>query len=750
MRILFASFVIIFFCLSANAQYVMPEKGEVFVDTEVPRIDIFISNDYLDLILHPDSLQSFTEYPAKFIFRTSEINDTMDNIGFRLRGNTSRTSAKKSFKVSFNSFEKGRDYKGLEKMNLNGEHNDPSITRSKMCWDLYNQAGVPSSRSNHVQLYINSEYKGLYINVEHVDEEFVEKRMSDGSGNLWKCLWPADLNYKGTNPLLYAEPEPWGRRAYQLQTNEEEWDYSKLAHFIDVLNNFQGEEFKCELERIFDVDNYLRVIVLDILCGNWDGPIVNKNNFYLYHNPCTDQITYIPYDLDNTLGIDWFGVDWQSSDIYDWSQYAGNESRPIYDRILAVDEWRDRYSQYMFEAIQSTFTPQILNQYLDEKLALIESHRVNDVYASYDYGYNYNDFVNSYQVGIGAHASIGLKPYILERYETAAFQMSLNPFPPFISEMDLVWSENEINFLLTPISGTQLSTATFHYSINGGNWQTENCTIVANEISYAFTVPQNGILIYYFEIEDTTGNVASYPRCQDATVKLGYDDVPNIVINEFLASNLNKQTDESGEAEDWIELYNPTNNNYELDGLFLSDDENEPNKWPLPDITMGPESYLMIWADNDEQQGPLHAGFKLKKTGEHIGLYDSKNNNYAPLDQVDYPEQETDVSYARSPNGTGDFAFAEWTTFGYNNDELSSSKELHKNEVILFPNPTSGLLRTQDGENWNLEIYDFSGKIITRNFGNEFEVSSFENGIYFAVLKNSKGDRFIQKLIVQK
>ena len=95
--------------------------------------------------------------------------------------------------MSFNTFYGGRKFHGVEKMNINGEHNDPSIIRSKISFDLFKNAVVPAPRSNHVELYINDEYKGLYINVEHIDEEFVESRFGNKTGNLYKCLYPATL-----------------------------------------------------------------------------------------------------------------------------------------------------------------------------------------------------------------------------------------------------------------------------------------------------------------------------------------------------------------------------------------------------------------------------------------------------------------------------------------------------------------------------------------------------------------------------
>ena len=100
-----------------------------------------------------------------------------------------------------------------------------------------------------------------------------------------------------------------GRRAYELKTNDELDDYTDIAEFIDVLNNTSDADLQCALEEVFNVADFLKVQAHDVVSGNWDGYAGNKSNFYLYHNPQTGLFDYIPYDLDNTWGIDWLNQD---------------------------------------------------------------------------------------------------------------------------------------------------------------------------------------------------------------------------------------------------------------------------------------------------------------------------------------------------------------------------------------------------------------------------------------------------------
>lgn len=745
-------YILFFLCIGSATlfgQYSNPDNGLLYIDNEVPRIDVFMSDDSLDVLL--EDVFSNHEFPATFIFTSSQLVDTIENVGVRLRGNTSRTAGKKSVKISFNTFESGRKFQGVEKLNLNGEHNDPSIVRSKLAWDLCTWNGIPSSRVNHVAFYVNNIYAGLYVNVEHIDEEFVQKRMTDGSGNLFKCLYPADLHYKGSDPDLYKEII-FDRRAYQLKTNTEQDDYSKLAEFIDILNNASDEDFVCELENIFDVDNYLKVIVIDILTSNWDGPIVNKNNFYLYYDPCDERFTYIPYDLDNTFGIDWFGVDWAETDIYNWSDYSG-QYRPIFERILAVDEYRDRYTYYFKSILDNHFNSDFLNAYLDDKRELIQEYRVDDTFAEVDYDWTYQNFLDSYDTGLGDHVTYGMKDYIATRESTSRSQLIENDIVPIIGGVEEVWNELDIELLVEAKDDAEIAEVIIYYKFEDSDWESEVIdTDVNGKWRFEYNAEQVGILRYYVTVSDNGGNIQRFPICDEEEVQMGYLEVPAIVINEFMASNDTAFADEYGEYNDWIEIYNPTNQVIPIYKYFLSDDPEEPNKWRMPNTILSPNKYMIIWADSEPYQGDRHANFKLKKDGEFIGLFDEKENHFAPIDTISYGQQETDLSYARVPNGVGDFEISANVTPGSDNDIATAINETNITGVSVYPNPTNGHLMI-DGDANNitlLHIIDATGKIVLDELAvGSVDLSSVKDGIYF--LRGKNGDKdFVRKIVLLK
>lgn len=143
-----------------------------------------------------------------------------------------------------------------------------------------------------------------------------------------------------------------------------------------------------------------------------------------------------------------------------------------------------------------------------------------------------------------------------------------------------------------------------------------------------------------------------HDRVSQLELMLPSPDPFPVVINELLASNRGINRDEGGEYADWVELYNRGAEPVQLGGYFLSDDPARPDRWEIPDITIAPGEYVLIWCDNDTLQGPLHTGFRLDADGERVGLYEVDGFFYSALDYAWFGPQDTDVSFGRLDDGS--------------------------------------------------------------------------------------------------
>lgn len=222
----------------------------------------------------------------------------------------------------------------------------------------------------------------------------------------------------------------------------------------------------------------------------------------------------------------------------------------------------------------------------------------------------------------------------------------------------------------------------------------------------------------------------------------------SVVINEFMASNQTYVTDENDEYEDWIELYNNSNSAVNLGGWFLTDNPDNLSKWEFPTNTsIAAHGYLIVWADEDSSQGPLHANFKLSASGEVLMLI---NSSGSVLQDITFGQQEADKGYARTPNGTGNFVIKN-PTFKANNDTgISAVGDVQQPDLLaIFPNPVSEdkvVLRSEKPGTQTVAMYDQLGRLcLQTSFFQQttWDLSKFPAGFYF--VKSNTGQQVLVK-----
>lgn len=87
------SLLLLLACQTGFGQ-IQPKYNPLFNDGVVPSIYITMDADSLNALLDPSNWEEDHEYPATFVWSDGSNRDTLKNVGFRLRGNTSRQSAK--------------------------------------------------------------------------------------------------------------------------------------------------------------------------------------------------------------------------------------------------------------------------------------------------------------------------------------------------------------------------------------------------------------------------------------------------------------------------------------------------------------------------------------------------------------------------------------------------------------------------------------------------------------------------------
>lgn len=752
------------------------ESWKLYDDTQVAEVHITVNPAYLQWLYN--NVESDSLFYAKFYFKNKYIEETVDSIGFGIRGNTSRYSQKKSFKISFNDFIPGREFYGVDKLNLNGEHNDPSIVRSKLCWDLFQKMGMKSSRAAHTRVYINGNYYGLYISVEHIDDEFLKKNFADDSGNLWKCLYPADLNYLGSNPNLYKT------HAYDLKTNENEGDYSQLARLINIINNTPDNLFADSLESIIYLDELLKYFSTNILTGSWDDYWSLMNNYYLYYEPSAGVFHFIPYDYDNTFGIDWSGNDWATADPYNFPKVVDGY-RPLAERVMQNDQYRDLYTHFLEFNRENLFLLSLWHDRIDSLRIMITQSALDDTFRTLDWGFSFSDFLSSYSYNnySNQHVKYGLKQYITHRNETLPAQLSYLDAPPIVYKID--WTPkipgpndsilvsasafssvgmNQVSIQYTP-EGSSTENYSMHFS---PVTQTKNVDEADRWIGVIPPLGNGGRGSFRINVNDVSNQSMKYPRTKSIELRVPLQENNDLVINEFLADNVSTNIDPAGEYDDWIELYNQTSNQILLTGRYLTDKPDNLTKWQFEqtNLYLNPGEFLIIWCDEDEDQEGIHTNFKLNTDGEYIALIDT--DGISVIDSISFGLQTADISYGRFPDGSKNWNFMKpspgSSNIITNVDDNFLPKEF---SVSAYPNPFNPSTTIQYQipymDNIRIEIYDLLGrKIWYKNIeeqpAGKYEIiwngkdkggSNVSSGVYFLRLRTGSFNQIYKLMLIK-
>jgi spore coat protein H len=114
---------------------------------------------------------------------------------------------------------------------------------------------------------------------------------------------------------------------------------AELISFIQDLNSKSGEEFKTWIESRMDVNLFLKTYATNVMLGMWDDYWINGNNFYFYMSP-DNQVYFIPYDYDNTLGTSYLINNSGTQNPLTWGPQSG---RPLINKILSILEYQILY-----------------------------------------------------------------------------------------------------------------------------------------------------------------------------------------------------------------------------------------------------------------------------------------------------------------------------------------------------------------------------------------------------------------------
>ena len=684
------------------------------------------------------------------------VNNNLEfsaNAGIKIFGAYSRGWDQKSLSIfARNSYGVGKfDYQffdtliydSFESLVLRNSGNDWMRTnmRDAAITSLMEGSNIDFQSYKTVSSYINNQYWGLYNLREKVSENMLASKHE---------VNPNDIDMLGITTEGLTVIDGDGEEYMQLRQYIEQNDLSNSENYNYVINQI-------------DIDNYMEYHIAQIYMDNRDYP---GNNVKFWKHP-EGKWRWILYDTDFGFAGQWWS-EWDQNYAYFFDTLdfvlSGNQTtwanspwatlfiRKLMQNNVFRNKFINRYademnSRYLAENVTSHFLDIYENMY-NEMSYHIDRWIESEPWVSENTVFQYVDNMNNFAIYRQPEAKFHiLQQFDLQNYHTITL---INETP----EMGYIKLNNnlEINqaqwngdyFEDIPITLKAIANSGFEFSHWSGDINSSD--------------------------EEIQVNITSMSNIQANFISSSF---LNLVINE-----INYNSSDEFDSGDWIEIYNPNQENIDLSGWVLKDD-NDSNEFIFPqNIYIEAYDYLVI-VRNSENFAESYPGidylgeldFGLSSSSDAVRLFDS---NYVLQDEVYYdsvspwPVLANGQGYTLEliePNLDNSLPH-NWSNINYNGSPdavNSATASLNDDEFVFFkvyPNPfinNLNILFKQDNEGHaSLNIYDLKGsllKVIHDGFLSggiqqfRLELGDLTPGLYFVKITTSSGLNETKKII---
>lgn len=445
-------------------------------------IDVDISDKTLEQL--QEDYYDYSSWGSKSpIYRKADLNITIttssdsytyhiDDIGIRMKGNTSRTEFYNDeegvynlihFKVDFQetfddeeyyswdatdwgSDDDGRDarkdrtFATLEKLEFKWNRNDDgSYIREYYAYEFYRASGVLAPHTNLTSFDLGDLHQGVFMMYEPVDKIFIEKYVAeaDQGGDLYKCGW----TYSGAgffrDSSIGIENEDNGEfYNYDLKTNKKTSDNEALKNLLTVVNS--NKVTKEQIAGVIDINNFLLFEACSYFVGNPDDVRNNYNNYYIYFNSSSNKMVFIPYDMDRCFGVTcgWNPTGDGMTTVSPFSKYAAganqNQANPLY--IKTVDEGGYYVKEYAEVLEQISQSEWLTADKFNSIYTIAYNNYKNDTtpnkafYNAEGYNFKFSNNSDSHNMTFSQYISVKLETYYNHKDVSDDYVLTVQPF----------------------------------------------------------------------------------------------------------------------------------------------------------------------------------------------------------------------------------------------------------------------------------------------------------------------------------
>ena len=518
------------------------------------------------------------------------------------------------------------------------------------------------------------------------------------------------------------------------------YELSKTVSSVDSYN---------EICKLVDIDEYINYMATEFYLGSDDWP---HNNVKAYRDQNDGKFRFVLFDLDFAQNRskpfdDFFkeqkynfnelkGYDYsQGKNINGTRQYKEIEVVTIFKNMLNNATFRKKFIDAYCVIVGSVFEPTRAKKIVEDMASYLSKGGYVDP------SWSVNELVNGLstrptnmitQLKNCSYMNLGST-----NAQSVTLASNIEGASILVNGMEVPTGKFS-GKLFAPITLKAVAPAGYRFV----GWKSSDDKCVSGKMEYE--MPSTGTI-----------NLTAVWEKADADKLSDFADAP-IKINELSAGN-DMLVNELFKKDDWVELYNTTDIDLNVNGLYISDNANKPTKYQIaaPDdvaAIIPAHGHLIVWCSKRDAQSQIHANFKLANDEGSLVLISSSDEFVANnptyfeanpqmkefADTLHYGPMAYDQTVGRFPDGGNSYYLFRHPTIAYANS-IQPSDVFVGMDIVLGEIETGIIEVTASNNNRedSATYYTLNGVFAGKS------LNSLPRGLYIEV--SSAGSRKVMK-----
>ncbi|WP_288279303.1 lamin tail domain-containing protein [uncultured Prevotella sp.] len=452
-------------------------------------------------------------------------------------------------------------------------------------------------------------------------------------------------------------------------------DDEAIKRIFELGKKINNEGAYEELQTLLDIDEFTNYMAVTFFLYNDDWP---DNNMKAYRSRNDGRYRFISFDLDYA-----FKGCWSDSENNPFTNFARfkNDSAPrtsynkdivnLFLNLLNNTDYRQKFITTFCLMGGSVFEPSIASDIVNELLdkvkpmcQLMKQQYIND-------GHDPDRAASTIKNSLSGRAST-MADY-MKQFSAFGLSSTSKRSVELTTDIDgATLTLNGINVPYAYFKGYLFGTFSLEAKAPAGYrficWKksgTQYSTKASISVTGTSAIKLQACFTALTDAEKTSQGLTPI-RINEVSAANG------IHVNEYFKRN------------DWVELYNTTDKDIDVAGMYLSDNEQKPLKYQISkgdsqaSTTIPAHGYLIVWCDKLESRDQLHASFKLDADGGSV-LLTAADESWS--DRLVYTAHQADQTVGRYPDGGSEIFVMNVPTIAQSNISTSYLVPVEQGDV---------------------------------------------------------------------